>query len=399
MKSGGSFRPWSFVEQLSRRGHDVAVVTHTYGATQISLPEIRIHDPSFARQRRGLRGIQWTAFRGAVEVLNRIGVSESILSPWRSSVLRHAQEISQCFQPDVVLATYPPVEVFEAGLELARRWSVPLVADFRDGLIFEPIEHRRMKRYRCVRSRYRRIEEAVLQRAQAVIAAHPDHAEYLWQNGAAEKTTVLTNFFDRDELERIVPVEPESGTLNLVHAGAFAASDPACDIGVFIDAVGSVVADSKSTDRRLRIHQLGKLTRRERRLVRPLIERGVFIDHGVVPRARCLSVERSADVLLLINSRARPSVAPGKIFEYLGIGRPILALSEGTFAAEIVRETGGGWIIDPGDKAAIESRLRYLLSADSSEWGMIPNEAQVEKYSSACCIDELERLLNGLTPL
>jgi hypothetical protein len=54
-------------------------------------------------------------------------------------------------------------------------------------------------------------------------------------------------------------------------------------------------------------------------------------------------------------------VLSGKVFEYISVGRPILALvpTDGA-AAELIRETGAGVVAPPDDPGAIRSALEEL---------------------------------------
>lgn len=393
LPSGGSLRPWLFRDQLVKRGHEVAVVTHTYDATALSTPEFRVVDTGFVRAHGFGASMRWLAWRVMVELANRAGKAYSVFDCWRRGVLRHEPEIHRRFAPDVLLATYPPVETLEIGLELSRRWRVPLVADFRDGLMFEPIEHRRMDRFPCVRDRYNWIEESVLKRARAIVAAHPKLADYFRGRGAVGTVSCVTNSFDPKEIEAAGRAELEGRFINVVHAGSFAASNVSRDIGPFVDAVIGLSRGPSPIQDRLRIHQVGSLTRRERRLVRPLIDLGILIDHGTVSRSQCLAIENAADVLLLMSSGTRASATPGKVFEYLGVGKPILALAEGTYAAEIVREARAGWVLSANDQSAITTRLANILREPRLDHCIAPASDVIERFAVTNRISELESLL------
>jgi glycosyltransferase involved in cell wall biosynthesis len=85
-----------------------------------------------------------------------------------------------------------------------------------------------------------------------------------------------------------------------------------------------------------------------------------FVSHvGIVERGAAIAMQRSADALLLITSR-NTSEATGKLFEYIGASRPVLALAEGNEAAHIVDETGIGVTVPPDDVDAIAAALRRV---------------------------------------
>jgi glycosyltransferase involved in cell wall biosynthesis len=68
-------------------------------------------------------------------------------------------------------------------------------------------------------------------------------------------------------------------------------------------------------------------------------------------------------LLLLIpdaGGRGR-GVLSGKVFEYVAVGRPILAaVPPDGAAAELIRETGAGVVVPPDDPAAIREALDGL---------------------------------------
>jgi glycosyltransferase involved in cell wall biosynthesis len=75
-----------------------------------------------------------------------------------------------------------------------------------------------------------------------------------------------------------------------------------------------------------------------------------------------MALQRRADVLVLLTSPTLVWELPGKIFEYFGARRPILALADGNEAARLIDETGTGWTVPPDEVDAIAARLRVLLT-------------------------------------
>jgi glycosyltransferase involved in cell wall biosynthesis len=82
------------------------------------------------------------------------------------------------------------------------------------------------------------------------------------------------------------------------------------------------------------------------------------------PRAESLALQRDSEALLLLIPEAGgrgKGVLSGKVFEYVAVGRPILAVvpPDGA-AAELIRETGAGVVAPPADVAAIRAGLEGL---------------------------------------
>jgi glycosyltransferase involved in cell wall biosynthesis len=80
---------------------------------------------------------------------------------------------------------------------------------------------------------------------------------------------------------------------------------------------------------------------------------------GYLPLRSTCALQRSADALLLcIQGGAESSgVLTGKIFQYLGAGRPVLALVPEGSAADLVRKTQAGCVVEPRD---VEGTLRAI---------------------------------------
>ncbi len=80
-----------------------------------------------------------------------------------------------------------------------------------------------------------------------------------------------------------------------------------------------------------------------------------------VPRREAYQHQVDADALLLVTAPGVRSVATSKLYDYIGAGRPILALAQDNAAAEIVERFELGLTAPPGDSAAIAAAIRELM--------------------------------------
>lgn len=86
---------------------------------------------------------------------------------------------------------------------------------------------------------------------------------------------------------------------------------------------------------------------------------------GKLPHEQVLDLQREADILLNIGNRAMPAQLPGKVFEYLGAGRPILHICPAgeeadDAATRLVLEGHRGWV-SPDDPILIAALLSELV--------------------------------------
>lgn len=79
---------------------------------------------------------------------------------------------------------------------------------------------------------------------------------------------------------------------------------------------------------------------------------------GSIPHQACTALQRAATVLVDIGN-TQPLQVPGKLFEYLSAGRPILHVGSGDFGARLVEELRRGVAVS-NERAAIAAELGRL---------------------------------------
>jgi hypothetical protein len=81
-----------------------------------------------------------------------------------------------------------------------------------------------------------------------------------------------------------------------------------------------------------------------------------------VPYEQALREAASADLLLLLQaSEDTVGLVPAKLYEYLRTQKPTLALVRTGAVTEILRETGGGWAVDPANAESLDSTLVEIV--------------------------------------
>lgn len=394
----GGERPLKIAKYLERFNHEVFILTATYCKNSAFDDNIiRIYDPSHNNNRKRLRKLQWFFLRGITELANALGIYFSIYTLWKKKVVRRSGAIIRSLQPDLILATYPPVETLEIGLHLSRKYKLPLIADFRDGLLFEAIEENRLRRFACVRKTYSVIERHVASEAAALLTVSEPISDYFRETYKHPCVKTIANGFDPDESQMPVPtITLESGCFHIVHSGRFALSDAGCTILPLVQALNSLLAERPELVRSIRLHLLGALSRKEIRMLADLVQRGVVRIHGALSRPQALAFQRRADLLLLVTSPNRRSVATTKIFEYLQARRPILALTPRSFAAEIVEKSRCGWVVQPLAVNEIGLILKRIIDDRAFYQDVDLSAAAIGDYSITVSLGYLNELLHAM---
>jgi glycosyltransferase involved in cell wall biosynthesis len=276
---------------------------------------------------------------------------------------------------DAVLTSSPPDSAHLAGVSLRRRFALPWVADFRDpwvGLRF------RDPPTAWHRARQAAMERRVLEGADLVLAASRTHADDLAREahtppGAGARPTIrrlehLPNGFEpAPEAERAAAPAAGDESFTLAFTGTLSLMP---ETEVLLEALHDLLARRPEARRRLRVKLAGPFESGYADRAVALGLTGIVEFTGPRPHAETRALQRRADLLLLWKPRGAGyrTMVPGKLYEYLDSGRPVLAmLDPADEAADLVRRAGGE-VVPPGQRAPLAAAIerRYLAWKDGA---------------------------------
>jgi len=370
LAGGGVHRVLGFTRHLPAHGWTCTVVCageEDYWVRDDSLvapPGVEV-----VRVRGGSALSAWMAWRrragepaegrrpgAAFDRLRRLGdwwLLPDSYAPWAARARRAAEARLRHGDVDAILSTSPPDSVHLAAEPLARHRGLPWVADFRDpwvGLSF------RVPPTAWHRARQTELRRRVLEGADVVIAASRTHADALRVPGSRiRRIEHLPNGYEPAVGDAPDPTPADDEVFRLVFTGTLSLMP---DTELFLEALHDLLARRPEARRRLRATLAGPFdTGYEDRAV-ALGLRGIVSFPGPRPHAETRALQRRADLLLLWKPAGADyrTMVPGKLYEYLDAGRPLLAmLDPDEEAAELVRRAGGT-IVPPGGAAPGASR-------------------------------------------
>lgn len=301
----------------------------------------------------------------------------------------------------LLFTTSSPDSSHLLGRRVKRATGVPWVADFRDPwtgrLAYAPptpVHHRW----------HLALERSCLREADAVVVTTPEtRDDFLRRHPGLDpaKFCVIPNGYDEEDFaaaaaEREAGAEAwvPAGGFPVLHAGQLNLDRPLAPFLAGLRlyrerAMGTSSAVDAST------FLLGPCYDSHREEVKAAGLADVVRFMPGRTHREAVAAMLSARVLLLLEQdtdRGR-LVLPGKVFEYLRAGRPILAVvPRGGAADRFVRETGAGLVVDPSDPAAIAEGLARLLGGDA---GPRP-AAAAAPYERRALTAELARVFDSI---
>jgi glycosyltransferase involved in cell wall biosynthesis len=331
--------------------------------------------------------------RGALEKL-AIWLRANVLVPdprvfWVRPSVKFLSELLQSGQFQAVITTGPPHSLHLIGLQLKERFGLPWIADFRDPWSqWEFLDTLPM--LPLIRRRHEALERKVLQQADAVLTISPTFQRDL-EKLSGRKIDLITNGYDPADIPQdFAPRVKKAGCLHLVYSGIIdAIRNP-------LPLMEALKAEFASTGEEVSWSFVGKVSEQVRAYVEGdawLRTRITFV--GYVAHDEVMGYYGQADALVLIltdTKNARGNI-PGKLFEYLATGLPVLALGDPAGdAAVLLTRAGGAPVLAHGDEAGIRKQLRLLYQ--STESG--PAATSLAQYSRQALSREVAAILEGV---
>jgi glycosyltransferase involved in cell wall biosynthesis len=122
---------------------------------------------------------------------------------------------------------------------------------------------------------------------------------------------------------------------------------------------------------------------------------------GYLPHAESVALIRSADLLFLpmqkLSDGKRSTTVPGKTYEYLAAGRPILAAVPPGDARDILLEAGNAYICEPDDVEAMTEALTTAVRRwRAGEAVPAPAPEVVQRYERRALAARLASVLTSV---
>lgn len=250
---------------------------------------------------------------------------------------------------DAVLTTSPPESCHVVGLKLKIVTRCPWVADFRD---LWSTHHLRRGIFFVNKLLHRGLEKWVLRAADGVVANTAAMARYVAERGVPPaRTLALPNGFDPADFGAPL-AKADAGDFVVVHNGSFRGGRRALAL---LEGFAQARARDADFASRAKLYLLGINRADDVRAAEELGLTGAAFAVNYVRHADALRACRGADLLALaMAAEEGPALVPGKLYEYLGVGRPILAaVPPGEVREILARATRGAVVVGSEDREAI----------------------------------------------
>jgi glycosyltransferase involved in cell wall biosynthesis len=270
---------------------------------------------------------------------------------------------------DAVYSSSPPVSGHLAAALVACRTKRPWVADFRDPWIGNAFA----RPPRLLHGAFqRRIERRIAERADRIVFAAAGIAEDFGARypHARSRCVVIPNGYDLSDLAGVAETSAAGspagdGRFHIVYGGSLYGT---AELRVFLDGLEHLVERRPEVRDRLAVDFVGLVNLECQALAAgyaaPNRLGSIVRFVGFVPHAEALARLRGADALLLIIAPGpgKDRIVSGKLMEYIGLDRQILAVVPEGDASRLLAELDWGIVADPTPEGVAQGVERVLAT-------------------------------------
>jgi len=267
---------------------------------------------------------------------------------WLPFALAKAKKIIREESIQLIFTTSPPHSVHLLGAYLKKKTGIPWVADLRDqwadGLITNPSIGEKLNLI---------LERKTLQHADHMITVSQPITDALHTNLQVDpaKVTTIPNGFDSEDFKK--HQSKSSKKFILTYCGAIT---PDVHLESFFSGASKAVQTWPDLRQFLKIKLVGTITNRDINGCLQRLDISNLTDiAGYVTHSKSLDYLMASDLLILCLSMMKDSQVPGKTFEYLASGKPILAMLPEGAAKKYVLKFKRGIVVPPSDVDQIAS--------------------------------------------
>lgn len=310
---------------------------------------------------------------------------------WKPYAIREAARIISEQKIDAIITTGPPHSTHLIGQAIKAKYKLPWLADFRDPWT-EIFNNQYLPFTEASKIKDKKMETSVLQDCD-VATVIGEGMKTIFPATFTSKMQVITNGYDEEDFDR--SLRPETDKFRMRYVGNLFSNQ---NIPAFWQSIAELRKENPDFAKDFELECIGK--------VDSLISESVSangLDECVryvsfIPHQDAIARMQTASILLsvipdVVNNKL---IITGKIFEYIGSGRPVFLIGpHDCDAAIVVTQSNSGRIHDYGEKDQMKTSLLYYYEQFKSD-KQTTISSDIEIYSRRKLTQKLAGILDTL---
>lgn len=303
---------------------------------------------------------------------------------WVPYIVKEGMKIIQHEKPDVIFSTSPPHSLQLGAKRLAKKSNLKWIADFRDPWS-EAYWESEIGKSALTQKINTHFEKQSLMHANTVTSVSKGVCDLL-EKKIKNEYVVLYNGFD--DINREQKVTDRFNIFFIGNLSKYQDPDP------FIKALKML---PKNVREKIDIYFIGKVFDD----YKDLFLQESFILKNYMPYSEMMEFSKSACIFLLILHQTSYTLSymTAKIFDYLALRKPILAIGKKKSTVErVLKETQSGTLFENNEINEItEFLISYYTEWQKNKFLLLDENENLMKYSTQSNVEKLAGIFNKLS--
>lgn len=322
-------------------------------------------------------------------------VSKTIFIPdnkifWSSKAYKIAKDLLTKENFDIIFVSIPPFSTFSMAAKLSKEFDISLFVDYRDLWTSNQFSFNLTPYHSFM---HKRMEYKALKIADKVITINRRIKEKLLSTFnflTFEDVIILPQGYDEEDFASVKPEPKLNNKLRLTYAGIFYEF---ITPKYFLKAFKELIRERPDVTENIELNFIGHLRKENQKLIKKLGLQPYVKDYGYLDHSETLKKIVSSDVLWMMIGRGKnaDSISTGKLYEYFGSRKPIIACVPNGAAKLAAQEYGAAFITEPDNIDQIKDTILKVHSLYKSNCLPEANNEFVEKHRRDFLTEQLTK--------
>lgn len=322
-------------------------------------------------------------------------ISSTIFVPdnkngWSKEAIKSARELLKSEKFDLIFVSAPPFSAINMAVKLKKEFNLPLVIDYRDLWYGNQFAFYPTPIHKLI---HKRMEYLALKKADKIITINRKIKEKMinkYKFLSFEDIFIIPQGFDPEDFINLFPEKRENKKMRLTYCGIFYEF---ITPKYFLRAFKQLTTERPDIAFNIELHFLGLLRNENVKLIKKLGLQEFVKEFGYLNHKQALIKIISSDILWMMVGKGRnaDTISSGKLYEYFGTKKPIIASSPEGVLKTAAEEYKASFLTEPDDingikNAIIEAYLLYLENKLPA-----PDESFVERHRRDFLTEQLTK--------
>jgi len=327
------------------------------------------------------------------KILSR--VSSSFLIPdnkvfWSRKAFKKCKEILSVEKYDLVFVSAPPFSAINTAIKLKKEFNIPVIIDYRDlwfgnQFAFYPSPlHSHL---------HKKMEYNALKAADKIIVTNRNMKEKILNNFkflTFEDIFIISHGFDPKDFEELIVEQKPNNKMQITYSGIFYEY---ITPKYFLKAFKKLLEERPDIATDIQLNFVGILRNENRKLISKLNLQQFVKEYGYLNHKEALAKSMQSDILWMMVGYGRnaDTISSGKLYEYFGTKKPIIACLPGGALKTAATDYGASFITSPNNIDEIKNVLLQVYKQYKNSTLPAPDEEFIQKHRRDFLTEQLSK--------